>query len=69
MSDVYFPYQKKRKDFGRCPTDVFEDVETQLVGKVNQDPNMKQNYLVRDPNTVVLTNIPEFSIHAVSKGS
>ena len=69
MADVFLTYQKKRKEFGRCPTDVFEDVETQLVGKVQQDVAMKSNYTPKDPNTVILTNIPDYSIHSVSLSS
>ena len=60
-----FQYQKKRVEFGRHPN--FEDVDTRIVGKM--DPRMqdyKQDYVLRNPNKVVLDNIPQFSEHRVS---
>lgn len=55
MADAY-TYQKKRKEFGRSAQ--FEDTDTKIVGSVPPDPNCADNYIPRDPNAVVLSNIP-----------
>ena len=60
-----FQYQKQRDEFGRHPN--FEDVDTRIVGKM--DPKMEayeNDYVLRNPNKVVLDNIPQFSEHRVS---
>ncbi len=59
-----FTYQKKRKEFGRHAQ--FEDTETKIVGSVIPNPQQKQIYMNRDPNRMVLDNIPQFSEHKVS---
>ena len=51
-----FAYQKKRKEFGRHAQ--FEDTETKIVGSVIPNPSQKQIYMLRDPNKLVLDNIP-----------
>ena len=58
-----FPYQKKRKEFGRHPQ--FEDTETKIVGSVIPNNSQKDLYTLRDPNKLVLDNIPQFSEHRV----
>jgi hypothetical protein len=60
-----FTYQKKRKEFGRHAQ--FEDTETKIVGSVIPNPQQKQIYMNRDPNRMVLDNIPQFSEHKVSR--
>jgi hypothetical protein len=51
-----FTYQKKRKEFGRCPN--FEDTDTKIVGSVTPNTQQKDLYVLRDPNKLVLDNIP-----------
>jgi hypothetical protein len=51
-----FTYQKKRKDFGRHPQ--FEDTDTKIVGSVTPNTQQKDLYILRDPNKLVLDNIP-----------
>ena len=63
MTD-YHTYTKKRKDFGRPP--LFEDTETKIVGTVKAAPDNKNSYVLRDPNSLILDNIPTLSEHAVS---
>ena len=60
-----FQYSKKRHLFGQHPS--FEDVDTRIVGKM--DPRLEayeNDYVQRNPNKVVLDNIPQFSEHRVS---
>lgn len=54
MTD-YFTYQKKRKEFGRYPQ--FEDTDTQIVGQVDQVPEEREDFILRDPNTLKFDNI------------
>ena len=63
MADGY-TYQKKRKEFGRHAQ--FEDTDTKIVGSVPPDPNQPQKFILRDPNKVVLSNIPLLSQHSVN---
>lgn len=63
MSD-YHTYTKKRKDFGRPP--LFEDTETKIVGTVKAADENKNGYVLRDPNSITLDNIPMLSEHSVS---
>ena len=59
-----FTYQKKRKDFGRHAQ--FEDTETKIVGSVPPNLQQREQYLLRDPNRLILDNIPQYSEHRVS---
>jgi hypothetical protein len=63
MAEEY-PYQKKRTDFGRHAT--FEDTETRIVGAVAFSDAKDTEYTPRDPNKVVLHNIPDMSEHRVN---
>jgi hypothetical protein len=63
MADT-FQYPKKRDQFGRHPQ--FDDTVTKIVGSVMPNPNQKELYQQRDPNKVILDNIPQFSEHRVS---
>lgn len=63
MADQH-QYAKKRKEFGRHPQ--FDDTVTKIVGSVMPNPNQKELYQQRDPNKVVLDNIPQYSEHRVS---
>lgn len=57
-------YTKKRKEYGRHPQ--FDDTETKLVGTIEPDANTRNNYVLRNPNKLVLDNIPIHSQHQVS---
>jgi len=59
-----FTYSKKRKEFGRHPQ--FEDTETKIVGSVIPNAPQRDLYLLREPNKLILDNIPQFSEHRVS---
>lgn len=63
MAEEY-AYQKKRTDFGRHAT--FEDTETRIVGAVPFSESKDTEYTPRDPNKIVLDNIPYLSEHRVS---
>ena len=63
MADQH-QYAKKRKEFGRHPQ--FDDTVTKIVGSVMPNPNQKELYQLRDPNKLILDNIPQFSEHRVS---
>lgn len=54
-----FAYPKKRKEFGRHAT--FEDTDTKIVGSVQPDMLARDQYVRRDPNRMVLTNISRMS--------
>ena len=65
MADAtQYTYQKKRKEFGRHAQ--FEDTDTKIVGSIPPAPQNAQNYHTRDPNRMVLSNIPQMSHHSVS---
>ena len=64
MAESLYSYQKKRKEFGRHAN--FEDTDTKIVGSIAPDPNQAANYKPRDPNKMVLSNIPQMSQHTVS---
>ena len=63
MAEEY-SYQKKRTDFGRHAT--FEDTETRIVGAVMANESQDTEYTPRNPNKIVLDNIPQMSEHRVS---
>ena len=63
MAEEY-PYQKKRTEFGRHAT--FEDTDTRIVGAVPHNENQDNDYTPRNPNKLVLDNIPQLSEHRVS---
>lgn len=63
MADSY-TYQKKRKEFGRHGQ--FEDTDTKIVGSIPPDPNQTDFFMMRDPNTKILSNLPVLSQHFVS---
>ena len=59
-----FQYSKERRKFGRHAQ--FEDTEIQIVGKIDPNPDHAKDYIVRNPNKLVLDNIPQMSEHRVS---
>ena len=58
MADQH-QYAKKRKEFGRHPQ--FDDTVTKIVGSVMPNASQKGEYITRDPNKLILDNIPQFS--------
>lgn len=62
MADQH-QYAKKRKEFGRHPQ--FDDTVTKIVGSVMPNHTQKDLYQQRDPNKLILDNIPQFSEHRV----
>ena len=63
MAEEY-EYQKARKYFGRYP--MFEDTDSKIVGSI-LPTNKTDDYVMRDPNSIILDNIPFMSEHRVSK--
>lgn len=63
MAEEY-QYQKKRDRFGG--PFGFDDTDTRIVGAISHNPNQMSEYVMRDPNKVVLDNIPQMSQHSVS---
>ena len=57
-------YSKKRREFGRPAQ--FEDTDVKIVGSIPPNQNQGAAYHVRDPNKIVLSNIPQLSQHSVS---
>lgn len=62
MAEEY-EYQKQRKIFGRYP--MFEDTDSKIVGSIPPQ-NKDSDYVLRDPNTLLIDNIPIMSEHKVS---
>ena len=65
MAEEY-DYAKVRKHFGKPP--AFEDFHDgiKLVGTVYPDASKAENFVLRNPNKLVLDNIPQLSHHSVS---
>jgi hypothetical protein len=58
-------YTKKVGDFGRRAQ--FDDTETKLVGTIEPDQKARDSYILRNPNRLVLDNIPVLSSHQVRR--
>ena len=58
-------YQRERKYFGRIPQG-FDDTEIKIIGSHPIVPESKDLYILRNPNKLVLDNIPQLSEHKVS---
>lgn len=65
MAEEY-QYSKVRKQFGRPP--AFDDLSDgiKLVGTVYPDSSKAENFVLRNPNKLVVDNIPQMSYHTVS---
>ena len=63
MAEEY-SYQKKRTEFGRHAQ--FEDTDTRIVGALPYNEGQNDDYTQRNPNKIVLDNIPQLSEHRVS---
>ncbi len=66
MDDVVFTYDKMRRNFGR-PMEVLKE-EARYPGGISHDEGRKVHYAPKNPKTITLGNIPEFSEHSVSFG-
>eukprot|EP00742_Colponemidia_sp_Colp-10_P001216 GILJ01001309.1.p1 GENE.GILJ01001309.1~~GILJ01001309.1.p1 ORF type:complete len:593 (-),score=99.77 GILJ01001309.1:140-1918(-) len=64
MADYFFSYQKRKKEFGKHCN--FEDFESKLLGSVDTVDAIRNEYIIKNPNNVVLDNIPEMSEHTVN---
>lgn len=62
MAEEY-EYNKPRKQFGRYP--MFEDTDSKIVGSIPPS-NKTDDYVQRDPNSVILDNIPLMSEHRIN---
>ena len=60
MTDAY-TYQKPREEFGRHPN--FIDIDPQIVAFIDQDPDIRKQFTLKDPKELVLDNIPKLSEH------
>ena len=58
MADQY-QYSKKRDKFGGHPQ--FEDSDIKIVGNIQPDSRKKDEYELRNPNRLVLDNLPQLS--------
>jgi dynein intermediate chain 2 len=64
MNEYEHIYVKQRKDFGRYCN--FDDVESKMLGAVEEDRNCGDLYVEKTVCDAVLDNIPEFSEHSVN---
>jgi dynein intermediate chain 2 len=63
MTDA-FTYQKPREEFGRSPN--FSDTDTKIIGYIEPDASIRQQFILQDPKELVLDNIPKLSEHGVN---
>ena len=64
MSDFVYPYTRKRREFGKpCR---FEDGEVKLLASISSEVKHRAKYALKNPVTVCLDNVAEYSIHAVN---
>ena len=66
MADNLYTYQRKRKEFGRPPNFADPKDGTKIVGVIKSNPSLKNNYDLRNPNTLMFDNIARLSEHSVS---
>ena len=65
MAEEY-QYSKYRKNFGKPAQ--FEDFDgIKMVGTVAPEPSKQENFVLRNPNKLILDNIPLLSHHSVSR--
>mmetsp|Transcript_28469 Transcript_28469/g.74446 ORF Transcript_28469/g.74446 Transcript_28469/m.74446 type:complete len:577 (-) Transcript_28469:131-1861(-) len=64
MNEYEHIYVKKRKDFGRYCN--FDDVESKMLGAIEENHNCGDMYVEKTIHDVVLDNIPKFSEHSVN---
>jgi dynein intermediate chain 2 len=63
--EIVHVYQKKRKEFGRqC---LFGDRHAKLIVDINPDPELRKDYVYKNPNEVAIQCSSEFSEHEVSR--
>lgn len=56
-------YQRLRKDFGRAPK--FHDLPADILAETMPNPDLKDEYVERNPTDVGIQCIPEYSEHEV----
>ncbi|PHJ21042.1 dynein intermediate [Cystoisospora suis] len=64
MNEYYYTYSKLRQEFGRYCN--FEVCEPKLLGAIDPKPELRSQYVLRNPRTFVSDNIMEMSEHMVS---
>ena len=63
IDDIVYTYHKQRMQFGRPPFNPQE--ESKPAGGIAHDESRKALYVKKDPKTLTLGNIPEYSEHGV----
>jgi hypothetical protein len=61
--EIVFVYQRLRKDFGRAPK--FHDLPADILAETMPNPDLKDDYVERNPTDVSIQCIPEYSEHEV----
>ena len=62
--EIYYMYQKQRKDFGRhCK---FSDTPAEVLVDLRSEPSLAENHMERNPCTTNIQVVPEMSEHEVS---
>ncbi len=61
--EIVFVYQRLRKDFGRAPK--FHDLPADILAETMPNPDLKDDYVERNPTDVAIQCIPEYSEHEV----
>jgi dynein intermediate chain 2, axonemal len=61
--EIVFVYQRLRKDFGRAPK--FHDLPADILAETMPNPDLKDEYVERNPTDVGIQCIPEYSEHEV----
>lgn len=64
MDDICYPYEKRRKEFGR-PLGTMREESRQVGGIIHEEPR-RVLYTAKNPKTLTLGNIPELTEHGVS---
>jgi dynein intermediate chain 2 len=61
--EIVFVYQRLRKEFGRAPK--FHDMPADILAETMPNPDLKDDYVERNPTDVAIQCIPEYSEHEV----
>lgn len=64
IDDICYPYEKKRKEFGKPLSNIRE--ETRQIGGIIHEDIRRTLYTYKNPKTLTLGNIPEYTEHGVS---
>lgn len=63
FDDIVYIYEKVRKHFGRPMMNLRE--ETRQVGGIPHDESRRSLYTQKNPKTITLGNVPEYTEHGV----